>query len=353
MPVSERVAALVPLMRDRAAGLDRVADFPAEDMADLRRIGALTLALPVTNADPPSVRALHVRELEAVLTLTGSGNLATGRILEAHLNARHLIGRYGTAPQRRLGDEAPLLALWVTDPPSGGLRMRRDGAAIVLSGGKQFCSAAGHASHALVTAEDEGGRARMLLVPLRCGERVTPLPAPLAGMRASVTGAVDFSGCRVAEDAVLGGPGDYLREPDFSAGAWRGSAVALGGLTALVELAVAHLRGGTRLDHPQMLARFGHIFIARDTAALWVRRAGEAAEDPTRACQDRVATVGLGRLAVEAACLEAMTLIQQSIGLAAFRQGDPIERIGRDLQTYLRQPARDAVLADAAAWFAR
>ena len=37
-------------------------------------------------------------------------------------------------------------------------------------------------------------------------------------------------------------PGDYLREPDFSAGAWRGSAVASGGLRSLVDLAAETLR---------------------------------------------------------------------------------------------------------------
>jgi hypothetical protein len=39
--------------------------------------------------------------------------------------------------------------------------------------------------------------------------------------------------------------------------------------------------------------------------------------------------------------------------LSAFRQGHDIERICRDLGTYLRQPAPDEVLTEGAAWFAR
>jgi len=62
--------------------------------------------------------------------------------------------------------------------------------------------------------------------------------------------------------------------------------------------------------------------------------------------------VGLARIAVETACLDAMRLIQRSLGLSAFRQGSPIERICRDLSTYLRQPAPDEVLTEAANWFA-
>ena len=105
----------------------------------------------------------------------------------------------------------------------------------MLTGGKQFCSSAGHAGGALITARDSDGGTRMLIVRLGIGEMVTPLPSPLQGMRAAVTGAVDFTGCEVPVSSVLGEPGDYLREPDFSAGAWRGSAVALGGLIALLD----------------------------------------------------------------------------------------------------------------------
>ena len=69
----------------------------------------------------------------------------------------------------------------------------RDG--IRLEGGKMFCSAAGFATRALVTAVDDAGQSRMLVIPLGNGERVRPLEAPLQGMRAAVTGAVDFTGC--------------------------------------------------------------------------------------------------------------------------------------------------------------
>jgi hypothetical protein len=73
-----------------------------------------------------------------------------------------------------------------------------------------FCSGAGFATRALLTARDESGDSLMLVVTLNSGERVCPLDAPLQGMRGSVTGAVDFSGCSIAADSVLGTPGDYL-----------------------------------------------------------------------------------------------------------------------------------------------
>jgi alkylation response protein AidB-like acyl-CoA dehydrogenase len=334
---------LLPWMQARAAELDRDAAFPAEEVDRLWRIGALALPRPID-------------QLAEVLALVGRGNLSVGRILEAHVNALHLIERYGSADQRQqaMADarDGHLFALWVTDPPTGGLHMRQSERVISLTGAKQFCSAAGHATRALVTAQDTDGSARMLILRLRNGEQVSLLPSPLQGMRAAVTGAVDFTGCETAVASCLGQPGDYLREPDFSAGAWRGSAVALGGLIALLDLTINQLQESGRRGSPHTQARLGQALIARETSRMWVRDAARIAEDPTAATAHRVATVGLARIAVETACLDAMRLVQRSLGLSAFRQGNPVERICRDLSTYLRQPAPDEVLTEAACWFA-
>ena len=134
--------------------------------------------------------------------------------------------------------------------------MRRIGNRIVLTGSKQLCSGAGHVTGAVVTARDEDGSTGLPAMPLGIGETVTALPSPLQGMRAAITGAVDYTGCEVCADMLLGDPGDYMREPAFSAGAWRGSAAALGGLIALLDHAIAQLERSGRqgacwfADHP-------------------------------------------------------------------------------------------------------
>jgi hypothetical protein len=46
-----------------------------------------------------------------------------------------------------------------------------------------------------------------------------------------------------------------------------------------------------------------------------------------------------------------MRWVQRSLGLSAFGQGNPVERVCRDLATYLRQPAPDQTLTEAASWF--
>jgi alkylation response protein AidB-like acyl-CoA dehydrogenase len=204
----------------------------------------------------------------------------------------------------------------------------------------------------VVTAEDATrGETRLLIVALGGAEQVSPLPAGLAGMRAAVTGQVDFTGLAIGADRIVGAPGDYLREPDFSAGAWRSSAVALGGLYRLLGLLRDQLTGRGRQDDPHQRARFGQALIGHETGRLWLEQAGAMAEDLEAEADRIVATVGLARIAVERACLDGIELAQRSLGLGAFISSNPVERVARDLQTYLRQPAADEVLHNAAGFF--
>ena len=150
---------------------------------------------------------------------------------------------------------------------------------------------------------------------------------------------------------MVGGDGDYLRQPDFSAGAWRTSAVTLGGLEALVAYACAQLVARGRQDDPHQQARIGEALIAQETASLWTRSAAGIAEAGDGAAEDAANYVNLARLAVEAACLDAMRLVQRALGLAAFQRGTLPEMLLRDLALYLRQPAPDATLTEAAGHF--
>ncbi|MDR3530073.1 MAG: hypothetical protein P4L90_05915 [Rhodopila sp.] len=114
------VAERVPWMQSRADALDRGAAFPIEEFDLLRGIGALSPSLPVHGH-------AGVDELASLLSLVGQGNLSVGRVLEAHINALHLIARYGATSTWH--DDC-LFGLWVTDPPQNGLRMRQDGSRI-------------------------------------------------------------------------------------------------------------------------------------------------------------------------------------------------------------------------------
>jgi len=337
-------------MQARAATLDAEARFPAADFDDLRAAGLLTASLPVEAGGLGlGTGAEGAAALARVLALLGEGNLAVARLYEAHVNALQLAFRYGnpTLTDQVTADAQAghLFALWVTDPPTGGLQLN----AGTLSGAKLFCSGAGAASRALVTAETAAG-VQMLIVDVTAA-RIAPARVRLAGMRAAVTGAVDFDGITVAPWQALGAPGDYLREPIFSAGAWRGSAAALGGLTALLTLHRDELTSRHRAGHPAQAARFGEALIAHETARLWVAQAARRACLEDGPPGEIVAYVNLARLAVESACLDALRLTGRSLGLPAFALGHPAERVARDLAVFLRQPAPDETLANAAAYY--
>lgn len=333
----------------RAAALDADAAFPHADIALLRDIGLPMAPLPArlggSGAGTEPDGAASIFEL---LRLLGLGNPSVGRLFEAHVNAVRLVIRFGTPAQQdhlaSLCRRGELLGLWVTDPP--GRALSAAGGSLV--GMKGPCSGAGHLNHALVTVTLDDGAVRMALIALRGDEPVTPIGTRLHGMRAAANGTIDLGGLPLPPHAMLGTDGDYLREPDFSTGAWRTMAVTLGLLDALVESVRAQLRARRHHETPLQQARFGAMLVAQETARLWTWQAAQHAEAGTAPLPDQIAYVNLARIAVEAACFDVMRHAQRALGLGALVAPNPVERMLRDLATYLRQPAADIVLTEAA-----
>jgi alkylation response protein AidB-like acyl-CoA dehydrogenase len=347
-----RVSSLRPEMAARAPALDHAAAFPAEDFATLHDAGLLTATLPPEHGGAGfGAGAGGAQALLKLLAILGAENLALARLFEAHVNALHLVLRYGTQNQietvARDTASGHIFGLWVTDPLVGG-GTHLEGC--ILQGRKVFCSGAGALSRALITAKTPAGT-QMLLVEIVPGARVLHSRGKLSGMRASVTGAIEFSDMQVAPWRLLGAEGDYLREPLFSAGAWRNAAVALGGMMALAKLLREELRERQRDGDAHQRARFGRLVMQVETARLWMQQAAHLACVEDGPGDAIVAHVNLARLAVEASCLEAMQLTQRSLGIAAFMEGHPAERICRDLATFLRQPAPDEAMDKAAGYF--
>jgi alkylation response protein AidB-like acyl-CoA dehydrogenase len=350
-----RVASVVARARKHTAELDLKGSFPTEDVAALCAAGALTAVLPQdagglgVGTDPR--QALLTAEL---LYRIGAGSIALARLYEAHLNAIRLAMRDASEPLRSLIAQdvraGHLFALWVTDGEKE-LRYRKAGTGIRLEGQKSMCSAAGHATRAVVTARDPSGDKRLLVLSLGCGEKVVSLANDLQGVRSAVTGRVEFADVDHPADVVFGDAAAYLREPDFSTGAWRTSAITAGALSSLIDAARSELVSRNRTSDPQQLDRLGRMMIHAKTTYLWVHHIAPVAERADENPERAVATVNLARIAIEAACLDTIQLVQRSLGLSAFIRINPVERMCRDLATYLRQPAADAALNEAAAYF--
>jgi alkylation response protein AidB-like acyl-CoA dehydrogenase len=335
----------------RAGAYDEDGAFPVADVNALHESGLLTAVFPLRSGGA----GLSGLFLSEVLQSIGSGSLPLGRLFEGHVNALELVLRYGDQEQVDLvAEEARagrMFGVWNTDDANGLRLIHRYGRSW-LEGRKILASGAGHIERPLVTATDENGRRLIVLPRLGASERADLSAWKAHGMRASATGAVDFTGVDIEPIEIVGGEGDYERQPWFSAGAWRFAAVHLGGMERLFDLLRRHLQETDRGKDPHQAARLGRAAMAVETARLWVAEAASTTDAPlgSRAPEQLVAYVNLARLSVEAAALELMQLVQRSIGLQAFMRPNPIERISRDLATYLRQPGPDRALTEAAAW---
>ncbi|MCB4801778.1 acyl-CoA dehydrogenase family protein [Methylobacterium brachiatum] len=335
----------------RAGRHDHDGGFPAEDVAELARVGLLAAPVPRRDGGAGLGEEPDGAILRAVLTRIGAGSLALGRVYEGHVNAVQLVARFASGEARNtlLADAAQghLFGVWNTEPPGQGLKIDGADGTRVLRGVKTFASGAGFVTRALVTAQPAAPGSQMIVVALEPGERADLSAWRAQGMRASATGTVDFTGLGADRFTPVGAPDDYQAQPHFSGGAWRFLAVQLGGLEALLDAWRGHLVATGRGEDPHQLARLGEGVIAAETARLWVARAaaivGEEG-DP----DGIIAYVNLARLAVERAGLDLLERAQRSVGLQGFLRDHPLERLTRDLATYLRQPGPDRALTEGA-----
>ncbi|WP_419826735.1 acyl-CoA dehydrogenase [Sphingomonas sp.] len=343
-PPDSFLRALGPLARawDAANGDEA---FPAERLAAVARAGGLTAFTRLP--DEHAVRALY-----AALRRIGGADLSLGRIWEGHVNAAQLVDAYGDAAQRAAVEAGSrVLGVWNTEP-APGMTIAREGDVWRLSGAKSFATGAGHIDAALITARLPDGGKQMVVVDIRDHrERADNAGWRVRGMRGTRSGRFDFDGLVVASEALIGAPGDYEREPRFSAGAWRFAAVQLGAAEALVRHLRDHLVASGKREEPIQRARFAGCVAAVRGAGAWVERAALRAEAGDA---DAIPLTLMARGVVEEAALGVMEAAARGVGTAAFFEDSRIDRISRDLGLYLRQPVPDQARdRAAAAWLER
>lgn len=329
---------------EEAASFDREAADLARMLAPLA--GLARAALPRrSGGDGLATEAAQAGVLAGVLRRIGGANLSAGRLFEGHVNAVKLVARYAedAVAAAVFADVAAgaWSGVWNAEAPPG-LGLNGD----VLSGRKIYCSGAGFLRRPLVTAKDAAGAVR-LLAPRALGLVDLDAWTP-AGMRATATATVAFDRVRIAADERIGGADDYYRAPLFKGGAWRFLAVHLGAMERLERLLHDHLRARGRTGDAHQRARFADAMVSVETARLWISSAAARAEgdgDPDGA----EAYVNLARGAVERAATELLQIVDRSVGLEARLRPSPIERVARDLSTYLRQPFPDGARDGAAA----
>jgi alkylation response protein AidB-like acyl-CoA dehydrogenase len=335
-------------------------EFPSEAFARLHAAGLMAVVLPAGEGGLGlGIDRGTTTALLRILAHIGRYDLSVGRVYEGHCNALQLIALYGTSAQRAVAcaDAAAgrLFGVWNTEEaasavrieaaPAGGRRLR---------GAKIFCSGAGCVTRPIVTARDDTGGVQMCLL---AADRTT-VSVDLSGWRplgmaASLSGRVGVDGVAIEAADLLGEADDYRREPWFLGGAARFAAVHLGGAESALRIAVRHLRATGRGEDPSQIARIGTLAIAVDagrarlerTARFLDRCLGVGSRPDPALARRAVHQAQMMRLAIERICLDALELATRSVGVAGLLRPHPLERLVRDLATYLRQPAPDAALA--------
>ncbi len=328
--------------------------FPHAGLDALRQSGLLAAPLPDLRdgrglgTTPGSDHALYL-----ALAEVGRGSLPLGRIWEGHVNALLLVEAYGTEAQKaRWAEDARgghLFGVWNTEIPSDGVRYTRDGDHMAIQGAKTFATGGAFVTRPLVPGALGDGWQMAVIPTDRVDVRDQPEWWRAEGMRASRSGRVDFGGAEISADDLLGTPGDYLREPRFTGGSVRFAAVQLGGAQALADAAASYLTGLGRTDHPVQQVRLGEIAVALETGRLWLLGAARLAGAEADAV---VAYARMARTAIERVCLDVLERTDRAVGARGLGQPGVLERVGRDLRLYLRQPNPDGALADAGAYAA-
>ncbi|HUN97802.1 MAG TPA: acyl-CoA dehydrogenase family protein [Bradyrhizobium sp.] len=330
--------ALTELAATEAAERDRDGAFPEGAFAGLRRLGLI---------GKPPLQASETACLLRVLAAIGRGNLSVGRIYEGHVNALLLIQWFGSPAQRERSAMAAkggaLFGVWNTDLANDPARVESGN----LKGAKSFASGVDGLNQAVITVARPEGR-QMLIVPVKdlLADRAWWKPL---GMRASGSHVVNFNNL-VGVDSMLGAPDDYLVEPFFSAGVIRCAAAHVGGTHAVFDAALKHLQRTGRAQSPHQRHRLGRMATEVAAGYAWLDyAAGNWARMDKLPAAAVIACMNAARGAIERAALNVMELAERSVGVAGMLEPHPLERLSRDLRTYLRQPNPDGALASVGA----
>jgi alkylation response protein AidB-like acyl-CoA dehydrogenase len=340
------------LVYDTSVATDRLGVINSQLWTEFRRSGLAMSPFPKEFGGADLCQPARHNDLCKILRLLGSADLSIARLFEGHVNAISLVVRYGDHRQARSLSErvamGGLSAVWGADDVKG-LHLI-GGARPALQGRKILASGAGFVTDPIVTAKADDGQV-MLLLHLKMDEKIDMSAWNAQGMRSTATGTIDLSGTAVGAENTIGVSNDFMRQPYFSGGAWRFCAAHVGATERLVDLFKDHLVTRNRGDDPFQLQRIAQCVAATRTARHWTEEAAHrlSVEEPDAA--NVVAFANLTRMVTERCALDVMELVQRGVGLACFMRPHPIERISRDLATYLRQPVPDRAMSDGAKAF--
>jgi alkylation response protein AidB-like acyl-CoA dehydrogenase len=243
-------------LASNAAEWDRTAQFPAEALAELGRLGFMGMLVPAEYGGAGADHVGYALALEEIAA--GDGGVST--ILSVHNSVGCMpVLRYGSAEQKGrflkpMAAGEMLACFCLTEPGAGSdaaaikARARRHGNRWVVNGTKQFITSGANAQVAIVFAvtDPDAGRRGIsaFIVPTSTpGYRVARLEKKL-GQRASDTAQLVFEDMELTPDLLLGAEGEGYRIAlsNLEGGRIGIAAQALGMARAAYEAALAYAK---------------------------------------------------------------------------------------------------------------
>lgn len=283
------------------------------------------------------------------LIKVGSLDLSVGRLLEGHYNALLLILTYGTAEQiskvRSDLKNETVYGVWNTEREFEGVRASKntDGT-FTLKGAKIFCSGS-ICIEPLITARIDD-QVFLVLIPSDIMKTLEPdwsLWNPM-GMNASTSSRIDFTGITITQDQIIGDSNQYFEEPYFHGGSIRFAAVQYGGALHASELAMEFLINSHRTEDIFQMSRMAETKMLLETCKLWLQKAIEYSTYDLVTDASFVNYADMLRTTISNCCNQILALAEKSIGLQSFMKTNKLEKVHRDLSTYLKQPGPDAAI---------
>jgi butyryl-CoA dehydrogenase len=330
-----------------AAERDREAQFPAEAVAELGRLGFMGITVPQRYGGAGADHIGYALVMEEIAA--GEGAVSTILSVQNSVGCMPVL-QFGSEEQKErflkpMAKGEMLACFCLTEPQAGSdaaavrTRARRHGNRWVLSGAKQFISTGSHAHVAIVFAVSDPERGKRgisaFLVPTDSpGFRVAGLEYKL-GQRASDTAQLVFEEVELTPDLMLGaeGEGYKIALSNLEGGRIGVGAQSVGMARAAYEAALAYARereafGAKIITHQAVAFRLADM-VTQIAAARGLVLDAAARRDAGERCIKEASMAKL--FASEMAERVASDAIQIHGGYG-YVEGFPVERIWRDVR---------------------
>jgi alkylation response protein AidB-like acyl-CoA dehydrogenase len=335
-----------------AAERDARPTFPEGPFRELAASGIL--AMPAPEPDGDGKRRASFAEEWGVLRAVARADGSVGRILDGHFNGVERVSVLAPEPLRSeelaaVGAGRLRLGVWGADPiPGEGMPARlveiRSG--YHLEGVKTFCSGATGIDRALVAVrapvKEPAGPPLLAYVDLSEGVKIDDEWFKASGMRSSESHRVVFEGAPVL--AVLGEPGELVREPYFGRDAIRTAVTWAGIADSAVEGALDVLAAKSMGRQPDDIVSLavGRMLAAQGTIDRWLEHAASFVDADPEASTAHFSTQL--REAVASAARDILDVAARAVGSHPFATASALDRARRDLELFLLQHRLEPVL---------